>query len=383
MEEEIVLSHRARVMRPSEERLTKLRSLLEDRVSESDAYLWDAEISNTLLDSHFTHMSESTLRNYAEDANRGVAFLRGHNWRELPVGYSIEATIVNESGRQSVIAGFYTVRGIADTDDLIKRMESKILRDVSVGFHGGRAICDLCGQDFWDCRHFPGLKYETKEGDVVKTELATFTIEDARLSEVSGVFDGSTPEAMIRKAHDHAFRGLLDPKQIEVLEERYRTRLATRHSVSVVRDMGNLGPIPKERKMDEKQREKVVGILIDNALLKEEQRITATDEELVSGVVRMAARLATLEPQAKDGIQYRADMIAAAHLEGVRAYGNDYDKELYDKTLSVSPIETIKRFTADWKKVADTVLPAGRRSEESTQTSSPAVPALVPDAAFQ
>ena len=37
----------------------------------ADAFFFEAEISSTTLDSYFTHMADSTLRNFARDAAVG------------------------------------------------------------------------------------------------------------------------------------------------------------------------------------------------------------------------------------------------------------------------------------------------------------------------
>jgi hypothetical protein len=363
------------------EDLHKIARASGDIPESQELYYFDAEISNDLLDSHFTHMNEKTLANYAEDANRGVAFLRGHNWHELPLGYSLSAELSTSSGRKRVMAGFYTVRGLPETDDLIKRMEAKILRDVSVGFHGGRMVCDLCGQDFWDCRHFPGLKYETKEGDVVKTELATFTIDDARLSEVSGVFDGSTPEAMIRKAQVFAERGKLTRVETDILMQQYRIKLPAKYRT--IMDMGNLGPIPKEiRKMDESQVKRLKEIVVASGIVPEEQRATLDEESILVFVDKLAVRVQALQPQAEEGRQYRTDLVAGALAEGVRAHGNDFDKSGYEAILNSAPLATVKRMAADWKKVADATLPSGRQSEDTTDSTRQPATVLVPDEAF-
>jgi hypothetical protein len=379
---EQVYSHLARVQLVTPRYYDKRRELHGVESSE-DFYYFDAEISNDLLDAHYTHMSEKTLSNYAEDANRGVAFLRGHNWRELPLGYSISAELIAQSGRKSVLAGFYTVRGIVETDDLIKRMEAKILRDVSVGFHGGRMVCDLCGQDFWDCRHFPGLKYETKEGDVVKTELATFTIDDARLSEVSGVFDGSTPEAMIRKAQVFAERGKLTRIETDVLMQQYRIKLPAKYRT--VYDMGNIGPIPierrEERTMDEKDFVRIKTVLVRTKTVNQEQADTLDDTTVASALEQLGERFTVLEAQAEEGRQYRSDLISTALAEGVRAHGNDFDKDGYRIILESSSLSAIKRMTADWKKIADATLPSGRQSQDTTESRKSTV-VLVPDEAY-
>jgi hypothetical protein len=266
-------------------------------------------------------------------------------------------------------------------------MEAKILRDVSVGFHGGRMVCDLCGQDFWDCRHFPGLKYETKEGDVVKTELATFTIDDARLSEVSGVFDGSTPEAMIRKAAMFAERGKLTRVETDVLMQQYRIKLPAKYRT--VMDMGNLGPIKEEyiqgreeRTMDEKDFTRIKAALLECRAITKEQSESMTDEDLAGHVEVMRAKFKELEPQAEEGRQYRKDLVVQALAEGVRAHGNDFKTEQYTAVLEGASLSTIKSMTADWKRVADATLSAGRQSVDGTGGEVKKKVELVPDAAY-
>ena len=372
MSEELHLTHRAKVKQASSKRYNSILAIIQERYGiggEDDPdtpFIFTAEISNDLLDSHFTHMSESTLRNYTEDANRGVAFLKGHNWHELPVGYSVQATL-EEGDKKRVVADFYTVRGMAETDDLIKRMQTGLLRDVSVGFHGGEMTCDICKRDFWDCTHWPGLKYEEKDGDTVRTVLATYTIENARLSEVSGVFDGSTPDAMILKAERFAAAGLLDAKQTELLEERYRIRLP--HIKRF--------PVRKEVDMDEKE---VLDLLVSRGLLLEDQRETANPLEVIDS---MAKRLVVLEPEAAEGRQYRKDEIARALAEGVRAHGNDFDSASYKTILETAPLSTIQRMAADWKKVADSILPAGRVSVQEEDRPVKKTKVSLPATAYQ
>jgi len=347
----------------TEERQSELKKLVQERSNLSEdfldthpPYLWRAEISNNLLDSHFTRMSEKTLRNYAEDAGRGVAFLRSHNWHELPVGYSLSGDFIEEDGRKRVVADFYTIAGLQDTDDLIARMKTGLVRDVSVGFHGGEMSCDICHEDFWQCRHFPGLKYELKEGGVTRNVIATYTIDDARLSETSGVFDGSTPEAMIIKAQRHASMGLLEEKQVDLLERTYRTRLPARKSFSV----------KEEVKMEDKVLEQIRTTLAGP--LSEEYTRGLTEEQIPKAIEAVVAWAKTLEPQAAEGRQYRKDEIARAIAEGVRAHGNEFEVEDYTALLNLAPLATIQRMARDWQKVANAALSAGRSSVETDQT---------------
>lgn len=378
-DEELILSHAARL------KIVDLRELHAETVRqltslEVDAtFLFRAEISNDLLDSHFTHMSEKTLMNYAEDAARGVAFLRSHEWRNLPTGYSLSGEY-SVAGRKATIADFYTIRGLSDTDDLIRRMEANLVRDVSVGFHGGKMICDLCNQDFWECRHWPGFEYDENEGDRKVKKLATYTIENARLSEVSAVFDGSTPNAMILKAQRHAALGLIPRVRLDLIEEKYRVRLRTKNSYPVLENFERMSV-----EMEDKGLARLKTILVNSGIIPEDQRHVEDEESLLAFADKMAARLQTLEPQAADGRAYRSSEIERALTAGVRAVGNDFDKEGYRSMLETMSLVSIQRMASDWDKVAKAVLPAGRSSVDNDQTpvQEAEVVDFVPDSVYR
>ena len=383
MDEMTILSHPARVrtLQPNDALMARLNE--RTGLTSDGLFMWRAEISNDLLDSHFTRMAESTLRNYAQDAATGVAFLKGHDWRALPIGYSIDAAYEDSEGKRRVVADFYTVRGLAETDDLIKRMEARILRDVSVGFHGGEMTCDLCNLGFWDCPHIPGLRYETKEGDLVRTELATFTIEDARLSEVSGVFDGSTPGAMILKAQERAAE--LTDMQRRHLEQTYRVTLpVTKRAFAGVDTQNGQAPRKVDR-MNEEKFKRLAETLVNAKVVPTDQRETLDDDGALEAVGKLVKRVSDLEPQAADGRQYRSDLVAEALAEGVRAQGQEFDKDTYEAMLTGAPLATIKRMRDDWQKIGNERLKGGRKSVDNADAppkDEKRVVSHVPDSAF-
>ncbi len=203
----------------------------------ADAFVFTAEISSTTLDAYYTHMADSTLRNFARDVGTGVALLDSHDGYKLGVGYSAGGRYEEENGEGRALGVFYIVSGLryggkhsfAASDDYIRAIQTGVVRDVSVGFYGGRWICDLCKQPYFGqgsaCQHFAGYEYEIERDGVIGRELCTVTIHDARLSEVSLVYDGATPGAMILKAEQEAEAGRLTPVMIRQLEQQYRVAL--------------------------------------------------------------------------------------------------------------------------------------------------------------
>lgn len=103
----------------------------------------------------------------------------------------------------------------------------------------------------------------------------------------------------------------------------------------------------------------------------------------VVGVRGLLAEVARLTPLAAEGEQYRADLVAEALAEGVRAYGKQFDEATYRKTLEAAPLATIKRFTADWSEIAGKRFPGGRQTTDAkSPRPEPERAAVVPDSHY-
>lgn len=356
-------------VRPAERAMPALPSGVEP-------YTWAMEISSDRLDAYCTRMDPATtLRNYAREAEGGVAFLAGHNSRVLPFGYTFggrwEQTA--EGGAQArVTADAYTVPGLeiggVNTDSFIAGMQAQLVRDVSIGFYGGQWLCSICGRDMmtdYKCYHWPGYSYDISQaadpGQAGSTEkvLCTALVVDAHLSEVSAVYDGATPGAMIQRATAAAADGRLNDKQRALLQTRYRIHLPDRRLVlpggiketdmqldmETDRDAGLVAvrdAVPLERTL--------------NTILEAAGRKDGTIEERVQGLVD---QVRDLTPLAEAGRQYRADLVDAGVAEAVRAFGAE--KGAAKRTLlERSDLDTIKELTASWKDIGDRALPGGR-----------------------
>lgn len=209
-----------------------------------------AEAANSsFVPDRFLFLDSSTLRNIARDAAAGVSFMNSHRTggmshpSELPYGKTFagryEAT---PDGRERTLVGFYMLAGREEpgppgpdgeptaarkpicpngaggpsTDDLHHLIEGGQLQDVSVGLYGGKPRCDVCGADmaspcemeFADdggCGHVPGTTRGLKKPDMERQRQrgvpggeASYSLCDARMGELSGVFDGAVPGAGFR-----------------------------------------------------------------------------------------------------------------------------------------------------------------------------------------
>jgi hypothetical protein len=394
-------------------------------------FFWLAEISNDNLDSYFSRMHDSTLKHFARDATKGVSFQNSHRWRELGLGQSLAGAFLEDGDRHRVEASFYTVPGLRlnelDTDEFIAGVRSGIVRDVSVGFHGGEIRCGICGGElfagwfgyFGECKHVPGLKYEV---DGKKT-IAVAWHHNSELSEVSAVYDGATPDAGILKAQLMAEAGRLTPEEARYLEatplyrrhrvafpnvgHRYRlgnpahggrlmersdehaTEVAETESTAAAEEQAAVeSEIPAETTIDEPaatngadaetatESDEVAGSVADNPLAAERARLAAHGIRLgrdVAGAVRVLAdevlRLrecaGRLEAEAADGRVYRADLIEQLHTEGVRAFGGErYDRERWGRIAGTMSIAELKATIADFAGKGAERFPGGRETHE-------------------
>lgn len=348
----------------------QLKALIRADLGDIEPFFWTAEISNNRLDFYFGRMGESTLRNFAQDAIAGVSFLDSHNDRNLGYGQSLHGVFEAGGEHMRTVADFYTVPGIrfgsgltyASTDDWMRAVQTRVVRDVSVGFYGGQSICDICGEDVWaidwenwryECPHMPGLEYPIGEQGA-QTILATFTVEDARLAEVSGVYDGATPGAAIEKAQRMIDAGEMPPEMVRRLEVKYRIKLpGAARSWPGVDLRGKQAP-ERTGKMDELEQIR--------ALMGE---LNATGETVIDQVRWLVEENARLAPLADDGRAYRVALTDAALAEGVRAMGDRFPQETYRTMFATAPLDHIRQLLESWGGQAAQVFTGGRQTEDA------------------
>ena len=142
-----------------------------------DEYRFDAVLSDGTLDNFHTRMSDKTLENFAAQA-KGKPFMNSHKTdAQSQIGYVVE-------GKRSKDGVEATVAILKDADETpedmrtgecVRRIEKRMITGVSVGFRGGKAICEVCNADIATnpkCTHLP-------------SPTTPFIIDDASLVEVS------------------------------------------------------------------------------------------------------------------------------------------------------------------------------------------------------
>lgn len=128
--------------------------------------------SNQLCESDWCRFSEQALEQIA-GLVVGESVLAGHDRRSLPVGRFFRAEVVESNGRAAgseqadpdrpgrwVRAWFYWLRETEGAEDLLRKMDGGIYREVSIAwrYRGGR--CAICGEPLAVCPHEVGGVYD-------------------------------------------------------------------------------------------------------------------------------------------------------------------------------------------------------------------------------
>lgn len=357
-----------------------------------NVFVFEGNCSNNLLDAYHTKMDpHTTLNNYANDLDRGVSLMNGHDITQIPYGRSFKGVVIPEQEVTSVRGSWYVPKGLeingSNTDHLIRAITTGVQRDMSVGFTDSEYRCSSCGRDLFDyrCDHFPGL--EDENGN------RTFAwIMNARLREVSTVYKGATPNATISayvdKARSYYDQGELDQSYIMKLENAYSIRLddGTKHSFYVPSKR-----LKGEENIDEPKEDKTMGAQARNSLLDDirsairENKVEKAviydilgeegdpfrqpeDIELRNELGKEFCKIEAirqLKKEAQQGRRYLSDVIDQAVSSRVKAQGDSFNADSYRQMLTLSgDIDHIKDEIDSYERLAKQRFVGGRQTED-------------------
>lgn len=353
------------------------RAMHEDLPEDDDDKYWiRVTASNGEVDKHNSIMDpETTLRNFEKDAKSelGVALKDHHAYKSFGYGRSEDARLTDS---HELLIDFFILkdmeydgsgREFRTPDKLIRGIQHGLVNQVSVGFYGGREVCNLCKLPvrkwyYWDereteyCSHRMGKAYDMGKGKMV---TATYTVYDARLKEVSLVEFGSNRGTSIQKKREFmavmqsVFSGDTDAELTAAFSAGMRSFLEEQLMTDQewIAKLREVLDVPTIRSTDEP--EAVVEKLESEVSGLREKVETQKDE------------IADLTSAAEDGKAYREARIEEAIKQGNRAYGNDFDAEFHREYYADLPLDKLESQIAHNKKLGDTALPAGRSTTDT------------------
>ncbi len=353
----------------AESDLEKINRFALEPLSADDIFTFSGICSNDNMDSYFTRMDPATtLRNYADDLKTGVSLQEGHNTWINPYGRSYDGVLEGDGLGNSVRGFWYIVRNMMingnNTDDMIRAIQSGVIRDMSVGFGGDdiQYICSVDGKDLFDTPYWPGDR--GPDGQPV-----FFWIKNARLREVSTVYKGACPGAYIDKARAYAQQGELDPKKMQQLERRYHIRLddGTRrfYMPQTQKEENSVGLIDQIReavKGNQIEKRAIYDVLAGEGETFRQPDDIALRNEL--GDQASVDGIKQLKREAEQGRAYVADLIDQAAQSRVRAQGDKFNVDAYKQMLArTDDIEFIKDEIRSYEELVKNNFNSGRQTQ--------------------
>lgn len=353
--------------------------------------------------------------------------LGGRPKMAMPYGRTFDSryeSSTEEGETISLVADHYMARGIEldgiKTDDLIASIGAGTLFDSSIGFSYGKATCSICGENYRSskCEHMAGRTYEIEDEDgVVRNQFCYIKAEPPGfLMENSLVFDGAYPGAgVMSKAGDivenekGTYQVIDDMKDVDPMRPIIATYsnkigLITMVKKSDHKKIFNVGGIENanlkgvEKPMDEKLEKllETMGVEMTEGETKFEDALNQlaekwdgtlkaieenveplkfymTDEQAKEslGVELSADGVLKL---AKEGQEYRKQLVDETIAMGVRAMGNDFKVETWKATLATMETMAIKDIKTNFETQANGNIPAGRQTNPTGKIQSQNAP---------
>ena len=166
------------------------------------AFKAKALLIDTKPTAYNTRFRKNALYQVADKINNdGLPLLLVHDSSKLPVGAWYEANV--DEPAEALMTKFFIPQEVKEYEDVKTRVEADILDAVSIGFRADKHDCSICGNDiqnYEECPHIPGQKYEVKDpqsGASLGEQTCYVMLDDIQASEASLVYSGAVPAAKI------------------------------------------------------------------------------------------------------------------------------------------------------------------------------------------
>jgi hypothetical protein len=420
---------------PTEEQLAKINKLAKRTFSAEEVFVFSGKSAgDMIIENRFIQLSKELLETFIMNAKEGVSWLLNHSWASWsePVtifGRTFDGRLEQSNAKDETVAMFLdkyiprseTLKNGRSANSVIEDIENGVLFDTSIGWGSSKMVCSICNMDYYggECNHLRGRIYEDADGN---RKLCYIVAKNpGYLMEESGVFDGAYKGAGISMCS--AGDEFETPQgKFVIVEELKELPPNTNVFGSYSEKSGILTYIkksdhkkvfavpekPESKGGESKLNEKVLKMF--EAFDVEFKECETKIEDAIAQLAEKYAAIPEVEPkedqvqsymtqeQAKEklGKELTADAVLKLAVEGqnyhskvsddalamgVRAMGNDFPKETWERTFATMETSAIIDIMKTWETQANGSIPAGRTSNpkagQQTQSSD------IPDEAFQ
>lgn len=351
-----------------EQYMDRINQMSHVQLSAEDVFVYQGIISSDAMDSYYTKMdAETSLRNYANDLKAGTPLMTYHETSQSPIGRSFDSSIdVKEDGKTVVRGLFYIVRHTKingeSTDDLIRQIETGTLTEMSVGFGGINLWykSSYDGKDIYESRYYPGDKDENGN-------LVYYYIMDATLREVSLVYKGACPDAVVERIRNDLPNMEDAERQIQKYETRFNVRIDMPKQRSKEGKRMNIEEITRAVEKGDLQRGELLKALKVDAITDGQRSILKElGEDASIETVRSLKEKAEIGERA---FEEKLDELVKARV----AIGQEFDQEKYKEQMRSMDVDFIEDQTRLFEDIKKAEFKPGRQTQKQNDEDGKAV----------
>lgn len=351
-----------------EQYMDRINQMSHVQLSAEDVFVYQGIISSDAMDTYYTKMdAETSLRNYANDLKAGTPLMTYHETSQSPIGRSFDSSIdVKEDGKTVVRGLFYIVRHTKingeSTDDLIRQIETGTLTEMSVGFGGINLWykSSYDGKDIFESRYYPGDKDENGN-------LVYYYIMDATLREVSLVYKGACPDAVVERIRNDLPNMEDAERQIQKYETRFNVRIDMPKQRSKEGKRMNIEEITRAVEKGDLQRGELLKALKVDALTDGQRSILKElGEDASIETVRSLKEKAEI---GKRAFEEKLDELVKARV----AIGQEFDQEKYKEQMRSMDVDFIEDQTRLFEDIKKAEFKPGRQTQKQNDEEGKAI----------
>lgn len=351
-----------------EQYMDRINQMSHVQLSAEDVFVYQGIISSDAMDSYYTKMdAETSLRNYANDLKAGTPLMTYHETSQSPIGRSFDSSIdVKEDGKTVVRGLFYIVRHTKingeSTDDLIRQIETGTLTEMSVGFGGINLWykSSYDGKDIYESRYYPGDKDENGN-------LVYYYIMDATLREVSLVYKGACPDAVVERIRNDLPNMEDAERQIQKYETRFNVRIDMPKQRSKEGKRMNIEEITRAVEKGDLQRGELLKALKVDAITDGQRSILKElGDDASIETVRSLKEKAEI---GKRAFEEKLDELVKARV----AIGQEFDQEKYKEQMRSMDIDFIEDQTRLFEDIKKAEFKPGRQTQKQKDEEGKAI----------
>lgn len=351
-----------------EQYMDRINQMSHVQLSAEDVFVYQGIISSDAMDSYYTKMdAETSLRNYANDLKAGTPLMTYHETSQSPIGRSFDSSIdVKEDGKTVVRGLFYIVRHTKingeSTDDLIRQIETGTLTEMSVGFGGINLWykSSYDGKDIFESRYYPGDKDENGN-------LVYYYIMDATLREVSLVYKGACPDAVVERIRNDLPNMEDAERQIQKYETRFNVRIDMPKQRSKEGKRMNIEEIKRAVEKGDLQRGELLKALkVDTITDGQRSILKELGDDASIETVRSLKEKAEIGERA---FNEKLDELVKARV----AIGQEFDQEKYKEQMRSMDVDFIEDQTRLFEDIKKAEFKPGRQTQKQNDEDGKAI----------